>query len=361
MNIGEHEVMVRATETMKSSSCADAAATNRSASAFRFSQMLNMQPPLEEAPVAPSPPEIKTLPEKNDFNTESIYVTLRDYMQKIRSSVKNGDAFGIETPLLTINKIVAAPEILAGINPMMIKLDGNDDYYILQPIHTMIYALKIGLLLNYKRKEMTELGLAALLHNVGMFLIPDEIIHKTDALTDEEIAVIKKHPENGRDLVLSLKGDFPSVVEAVYQHHERENGHGYPQGLKGEAIVEYAQIIGICDSYEAMSHNRPHKKALLQFTSVRQLIETKEKLFSSKIIKAFLEEMSLYPVGSYVRLNNGSIGRVIKTNRSQPVKPLVRIMFDGLGERETGDEYTDLSKTSVLNIVDVIAESDLPE
>lgn len=354
--------MVRATETMKSSCGTDTAAGDGSASAFRFSRMVAMPTYREEPPVAPSPPPtINSLSGENALNAESIYFTLRDYMRGIRLSIKKGDPFGIETPLLTIDKIVAAPEVLAGINPMMINIEATDDYYTIQPIHTMIYALKIGLLLNYKRKEMTELGLAALLQNIGMFFIPDEIIHKSGPLTDEEIAVIKKHPETGRDLLLPFKDNFPLVVDAVYQHHERENGSGYPQRLKGADIVEYAQIIGICDSYEAMSHNRPHRKALLQFSSVRQLIETKEKLFSSKIIKAFLEEMSLYPVGSYVRLNNGSIGRVIKTNRSQPVKPLVRIMFDGLGNREDGNEYTDLSKTNVLNIVDVLTESDLPQ
>jgi HD-GYP domain-containing protein (c-di-GMP phosphodiesterase class II) len=347
--------MARATDLVNRSCRTDSEKESREVSPFRFSQILS--PALK---VGTPPPATDPVMESNDLNVESVYLTLRDYMLGIQRIIKRGERIGIEMALPTIGKIVENPEMLAGINPMMIKLSVDDDYYILQPIHTMIYALKMGLLLNYTRTKMTEIALAALLQNVGMFLIPEEIVNKAGKLTEEEILLIKKHPESGRDILTHLNNEFPSVVEAVYQHHERENGDGYPRKLKGDAIVEYAQIIGICDSYEAMSRNRPHKKALLQFTSVRQLIETKEKLFAPRIIKAFLEEMSLYPVGSYVRLNNGSIGRVIKTSRQQPVKPIVRLIFDGRGNKTNNNEYTDLSKTGVLSIADVITEADLP-
>jgi HD-GYP domain-containing protein (c-di-GMP phosphodiesterase class II) len=353
--------MVRALDTARGSLKTDSETRFQDASPFRFSQIFNTTPGPELDTHPDNVPVAEHYPGKGDFNTDSIYATMQDYMRGLRVGIKKGAVIEIEPALSTINKIVDLPEILAGINPMMLTFAKERDYYILQPIHTMIYALKIGLLLNYNRKELTELAIAALLQNVGMFLVPDEIVNKVGALTDDEIAIVKNHPETGRDLLLPFQSDFPAVVKAVYQHHERENGKGYPQGIRGDVISEYAKVIGICDSYEAMTHNRPHKKALLQFTSVRQLIEAKEKLFSPKIIKVFLDEMSLYPVGSYVKLNNGAIGRVIKTTRSQPVKPLVRIIYDGLGNRGASDEYTDLSKTSVLNIVDVIAEQDLPE
>jgi HD-GYP domain-containing protein (c-di-GMP phosphodiesterase class II) len=334
-------------------------------SAFRFSELFK-QPlakqtdqPLKEA----ANPAVVDKPAQqgNILDTEHIYSTLLKCMQDVRNYVKNNNVIDVNPALSIINKIVASPEILSGINPVMFTFASGQDYYILQPVHTMIYALNIGLRLNYQHERLMELGLAALLQNVGMFLIPDDIVNKSDKLTDEEIQTIKKHPEMGRDILLPLQKDFPAVIEAVYQHHERESGQGYPQGLKGEQIAEYAKIIGICDSYEAMTHNRPHKKALLQFNSVRQLIEEKERLFSPRIIKVFLEEMSLYPVGSYVKLNNGAIGMVIKTNHTQPVKPLIRIIFDGLGNRAVNEDFLDMSKTNVLNIVDAVAEGDMPE
>ncbi len=293
-------------------------------------------------------------------DNETLYATLIQCMQDIRNDVQNRNIIDSESILAVINQIVASPEIILSIYPAMFKAAEGEDYYIRQPVDTMIYALKIGLRLNYQREKLIELALAALLQNVGMFLIPADIVDKTGKLTDQEIETIKKHPETGRDILLPMQKDFPAVIEAVYQHHERESGQGYPRGLKGEQIIEYAKIIGICDSYEAMTHNRPHKKALLQFNSVRQLIEEKERLFSPRIIKVFVEEMSLYPVGSYVRLNNGAIGMVMKINHAQPVKPLIKVIFDGLGNRAVEDELLDMSKTSVLNIIDAVAESDLP-
>jgi len=112
--------------------------------------------------------------------------------------------------------------------------------------------------------------------------------------------------------------NYPNVGRAIYEHHERENGQGYPSGLKGDEISEYAKIIGICDSYEAMTHDRPHKKAAAQYSSVLQLAGSKDLLFSPNIVKIFLDEITLYPIGSYVRLNNKALCIVVGTNPNNP-------------------------------------------
>ncbi|MCG6537827.1 MAG: HD domain-containing protein [Syntrophales bacterium LBB04] len=262
-------------------------------------------------------------------NVDDIYLTARTYMESVRNSVKNHTLVELDPAISLINKIANSTELLFSIHPLTLKFGKEGDYDIFQPVHTMIYALKIGLRLNYPGPKLVELGMATLLQNIGMFLVPDSIINKTGNLTDAEIGVIKKHPEMGRDILLPYQNDYPWLLETIYQHHERENGQGYPRALKGNEICEYAKIIGICDSYEAMTHNRPHKKALMQFDSVRQLIESKDQLFSPQILKVFLEEMSLYPIGSYVKLNNGAIGRVCRTNRTLPKKPASNLTFGG--------------------------------
>ncbi len=291
---------------------------------------------------------------------DDIYLAARTYMEGLRNAVKNNTRVELDAAIALIDKIVDSPELLFGINPSILKFGREKDYDIFQSVHTMIYALRIGLRLNYPYRKLIELGLATLLQNIGMFLIPDSILNKKGNLTDSEITMIKKHPEMCKDILVPYQEECPWLIEAIYQHHERENGKGYPRGLKENEIVEYAKIIGICDSYEAMTNNRPHKKGLMQFVTVRQLIESRDGLFSPQILKVFLEEMSLYPMGSYVKLNNGAIGRVIHTNRSLPLKPFIKLIFDGRSNKVDTDEFIDMATNSILNVVDVIAEEDLP-
>jgi len=351
--------MVRASDIVKRKNETTPSKTDSSSDLLRLSNFVKLGS--QEDGTSSLADRDTPMPDIEVHNVDDIYLTARTYMESVRNSVKNHTLIELDPAISLINKIANSTELLFSVHPLTLKFGSEKDYDIFQPVHTMIYALKMGLRLNYPRPKLIELGLATLLQNIGMFLVPDSIVNKTGNLTDSEIGVIKKHPEMGRDILLPYQKDYPWLLETVYEHHEREDGQGYPRGLKGDEIVEYAKVIGICDSYEAMTHNRPHKKALMQFVSVRQLIESKDRLFAPQILKVFLEEMSLYPIGSYVKLNNGAIGRVIHTNRSLPLKPLIKLLFDGRGKKTVADEFIDMATNSVLNVVDVIAEEDLPQ
>jgi HD-GYP domain-containing protein (c-di-GMP phosphodiesterase class II) len=350
--------MVRSSDIVKRNYETPSAKRDEASDSLRFSTLTKPGSP-EERP-SPQIDNKTPIPESAVHNVDDIYLTARTYMEGVRDNVKNHSPVEIGPALSLINKIVDSPELLFSIHPLTLKFGNDKDYDIFQPVHTMIYALKIGIRLNYPRAKLIELGLATLLQNIGMFLVADGITNKKGNLTDSDIDAIKKHPELCRDILLPYQQEYPWLFETIYEHHEREDGQGYPRGLKGNDISEYAKIIGICDSYEAMTHNRPHKKALMQFDSIRQLIESKEHLFAPHILKVFLEEMSLYPIGSYVKLNNGAIGRVIQTNRSLPLKPLIKLLFDGRGNKVDTDEFIDMAQNGILNVVDVVAEEDLP-
>jgi HD-GYP domain-containing protein (c-di-GMP phosphodiesterase class II) len=291
---------------------------------------------------------------------ENLYAAAKSIMRDVKTAVVRNQSPEIAPALELVKKIVSQPALILNTHPLTLRIEADQDYYIFQPIHTMLYALKLGLHMSYTTQPLMELGLCCLLQNMGMFLIPDHIINKKGALSAEEISEIRKHPETGRDFLLPYQADYPWLLKTVYQHHERENGQGYPLGIKGEEITEYAKIIGICDSYEAMTHSRPHRKAILQFDSVRQLIQSKERQFSPKFLKVFLAELTIYPIGSYVRLNNAAIGRVIATNTSQPMRPVINLLIDGTGTRVAAQEMIDLSKNNVLTILDVVPEEDIP-
>jgi HD-GYP domain-containing protein (c-di-GMP phosphodiesterase class II) len=293
-------------------------------------------------------------------DAEKMYINLQNFMRELREKVTNNQPLQFETALSLIHHITESRNTSEKMYQLTIAFGHEKDYYISHPINAMVYAIMIGWHMGYSHIKLTELALSALLHDIGMFMIPEDIFNKKESLSESELALVKRHPDMGKNCLFSFKDDFPWLARAVHEHHERENGQGYPRGIIGDDIIEYAKIIGICDSYEAMTHNRPHKKAIMQFASVRELIETKNLSFSPKILKIFLEEISLYPTGSYVKLNNMSIGRVIATNKDQPLKPIIKILFDGHGGRVTEERIINLKENTVLNILSGISETEFP-
>ncbi|MFA6411110.1 MAG: HD domain-containing phosphohydrolase [Syntrophales bacterium] len=290
-----------------------------------------------------------------------VYVATKQYMAHIREQVKNGDSIQLEPALIYINNILNSSEdMVSQIYQLTVDYEQEDDYYLSSPINTMVCGVKIAQRMGYEKSKLIEFGLAALLHDIGMFIIPEQILNKQGRLSDDEMDLIKKHPDLAVEILAPFTATYPKMIKAIYEHQERANGQGYPRGLKGDEICDYAQIIGICDSYEAMTHHRPHKKILLQSDSIKELIGSKTKLFEPRIIKMFLDEISIYPIGSYIRLNNRNIGRVVATSKGNPMKPVVNLIFDEKGKKIEPPRIMDLKNYPVLNIEASISADDLP-
>jgi HD-GYP domain-containing protein (c-di-GMP phosphodiesterase class II) len=292
---------------------------------------------------------------------QNIYDSAMNYLQEVRERLPlSGKPLSLERPLRMIEQMIAEPSLVDEMYQFTLSFERSNDVEISSSVNNMIYCFKIGVRMGYDPFNLTEICLAALYHDIGMFLIPEAIIGKPGELTASELTVIRKHTETGRDLLRSYDLAYPNLSRAVYEHHEREGGQGYPLGIKGEEICECAKIIGICDSYEAMTHNRPYRKAAAQYISVLELAETKNLFFAPHIVKVFLDELTLYPIGSYVRLNNRAIGVVVGTNRSNPFKPTIRIISDGQGNRISDERLIDLAENAILNIVAGISAEDVP-
>jgi len=284
-----------------------------------------------------------------------IYLTVQDYLEGVRRRVTRRMEFDLEPAVEFLEGIIGTPDHITRLYQFTSEYGHEEDFTISHSINTMILSLKVVQGMGYSREKLFELGLAALFHDLGMFLVPDDILKKPDKLTAEESEAVKKHPEISRDILSIRGGTYPWLSEVVYQHHEREEGQGYPRGLRGDRIHEYAKIIGIVDTYEAMTHNRPHRRAI----SVRELIESKNQQFAPRIIKVFLEQVSLYPIGSYVKLNNKSIAIVIDTNDQQPLRPVVNVLYDGQGYKMKAEQIVNLKENSLLWVVGNVSETDL--
>jgi len=290
----------------------------------------------------------------------SIHSQLVDHLTEVRKQVWNEMAFDIGTGIGLVESVVKAPPLIEKLYQATIYFYYSENYIIAHMINALIYALKIGAGLQYAEDKLLELGTSALYYDIGLFRIPASITCKEEKLTEPEIALVRKHPEIGRHLLAPFSEENPWLTRVAFEHHERESGtHGYPLGIKGSEICEYAKIMGLVDTYEAMIHNRPHRKALSQHISVREMIKSKNLLFSPRIIKAFLEEMGLYPIGSFVRLNNKEIYEVVGTNKEHPMKPVVRLKFNSRGNPAEEENIIDLTEHPILYVKEAVDRDDL--
>lgn len=235
------------------------------------------------------------------------------------------------------------------------------DYLVVHMVNVAIFAIEIGVGLLYSREQLIKLGVAGLLHDVGMWKIPKEVIEKNGHLDDKEFDMIKRHPEYGFEILSSLGEECAWLAEIVLQEHERENGQGYPRELKGEEINENAKIIGMADVYEAISHSRHYKKYLIPHYALKELLNTQRGLFSSHIIKALIGLLSIFPLYSYVRLNSGYIGRVIEVDKAYPLRPTVEVLFDSKKKKVNKIQTIKLADTPILYITGAVDEEELPD
>jgi HD-GYP domain-containing protein (c-di-GMP phosphodiesterase class II) len=264
------------------------------------------------------------------------------------------------SPILADLHYVIDNELIDEMNEYAMSSPDNYDWMFLHTVGVTLASLKIGRGMGYDTKGLLELGLAAFLENVGMYKIPDFIHKKKEKLKKEEISLIKQHPNVSYQILSNLGRRYGWLADVALQVHERADGSGYPKGLGGQEILEMASIIGLIDTYIAMTEEKPYREKYLQSHAVNFIIKETKKLFPPQILKIFLNQISLFPVNSYVRLNNQSIGRVVSTDENQPLRPSIEVLFDGLSNKVAEGEVIRLSDNPLLYIIESIDQRELP-
>jgi HD-GYP domain-containing protein (c-di-GMP phosphodiesterase class II) len=169
--------------------------------------------------------------------------------------------------------------------------------------------------------------MAALLHDIGMQKVAEEIWQQKRLLTYEELQEVRKHTLYGYEMVKRSLEISNEVIDGVYQHHERFDGSGYPQGLKSNEISRFAKIIAVADVYDACISPRPHRAKMTPRQALSSLMENNCQ-YDPTVLHAFLSVMAVYPIGCIVKLSSGEIGKVVGINPNQPFRPEIRIFTD---------------------------------
>lgn len=218
-------------------------------------------------------------------------------------------------------------------------------------INVAILGTKVGIGLGYYGEEVHRLALAGFVHDIGLFAVPKSLITKAGRLTEEERAVIERHPELGYQVIQKCGPMYHWLAQLTRQAHERFNGQGYPNRLTGREISEMAQILGVVDVFDALVSERPYRRRLLPHEAVKELLVAERRTFPRELLKALVEQFSVYPLGTTVRLTTGEVGTVVKVNSRYPLRPVVRM--DDQMEGSDACEI-DLSRTPLISIVEIL-------
>lgn len=229
-----------------------------------------------------------------------------------------------------------------------------DDYLFQHCVNASILTMTIAVQLGLRSEKIMELGLGALLQDVGMLRVPREIRFARRPLTAQEMAEIQRHPAYSLDFLELIPGLPREVRFLAYQVHERLDQSGYPRHRSENNIHAYAKIVSIADAFAAMTCERPYRKAMHPYEAAKTiLLECGAGRFDRTFVRAFLDSVSLFPVGCRLELDNKRVARVIRANTSLHVRPIV-MLLDEQG-RDTND-VVDLAEERDVNIVRVLPQ-----
>ncbi len=241
------------------------------------------------------------------------------------------------------------------------------EHYAVRAEHCLqmsLFGMALGIEMGMSDQDVRHIGLSGLLHDWGMAMISPEILEADRVLTKSEFLEIKRHPVHTLKFLKTVPG-IPDLVPLIcYQVHERPNGTGYPQGLKRLAIHPCARILHVADVYLALTSARPFRKALMPYVAVEcLLLQATGGLVDVDIVRGLLHVVSLFPVGSKVKMSDGSVARVVRRNGNNYSSPIVQIIQDSSGEPIADLNGSSIIDTSARNLTisGAIPESDVEQ
>ena len=270
-----------------------------------------------------------------------------NYVQKIFETVEKEGALEIS-------------EYQEGVRPLIDSIDRNnsaaasltvlaraDRYLYTHSLNTAILSAILGRYIGLSREAVEELSMTAMLMNIGQLWLPKNLMNKRGKLSKDEFQKVKFHPLKGCEYLAGQ--DSPqTIIDSIKAHHEKYDGSGYPQGLSGNEIPQFARIISICDSYDALTSDRPYRVAMTPNSAIKHLYSMANTSFHPRYLESFIKCVGIYPVGCFVKLSDGRYGVVVTNTPKAPLLPQVKVVFSSRF-RAIHPEFVDLAKRSADN------------
>ena len=205
-----------------------------------------------------------------------------------------------------------------------------------------VFSIVLAEALQISKPRIIELVFSILLMDIGMMLLPTSIIEKSDKLTDAEKAKVHAHPLQGYQLLTQTAKVKNSIASVALEHHEHFDGSGYPRHIKGTEMSDYTKIAAICDSFAALLESKAYRGPELPYRAMKELLTLGIYRYDPIYLKSFLDRLSIYPIGSIVKLSDNSMGIVAGHVTGKPMRPVILIVRDTEGHRPSDPTFVHL-------------------
>jgi HD-GYP domain-containing protein (c-di-GMP phosphodiesterase class II) len=241
------------------------------------------------------------------------------------------------------------------------RIKNKDEYTYLHSLSVAALCISFGQHLGLESGQIKALGIGGLLHDIGKVRMPLGVLNKPGPLTEKEFESMKTHVAHGNRILQDTTGVDEFSICVCHHHHERLDGTGYPDGLKGDEISKFGQIAAIVDIYDALTSERCYKDAMPPTDALKKLFEWSESYLNRSLVEQFIIHMGIYPVGTLVRLRSGFIGVVVGQGERSLLDPVVRAVFDTKRDKLVTPFLINLSSRPAGQRLDEIIGCETPD
>lgn len=256
------------------------------------------------------------------------YKAAKSTVIRIMDGIRIGRMIDVNEARAVVNEIVDGVLRNKDALAWLTKIKNKDEYTAEHSINVSILSATFARHLGHDENDIRQIALGGLLHDVGKSKIPNEILNKEGRFTDEELNLMREHPQFGRNLLMSIPSKDRSAIDIAHSHHERIDGKGYPRQLQEHQIPYYAKVIALVDTYDAITSNRCYDKGRSSMEALDIVYKCKGTQFDEGLAIDFIKCIGVYPPGSIVELNNGEIGIVVATQEHNKLRPRIIVVLD---------------------------------